>query len=243
MPLNSAALYDVHVKNLRAVNTACEQVYRQLKFCLAGNQQAAADALLKTFTLLLGAWAEVRLLKLLYEPNGFTDDERTKVFSGPSKLDQWKISLELGFRRRYGIPTADLTQNSLPKTAYLRYGDMISLLDVDLKPIIEIRNKLAHGQWARTLNSEMNEISQPMMVLLNTENALSGNFKKQILETISQLAHDLVTTNDAFERDFDPHYKILTQAKTNLQKRSYTKWLAMMNAKLDRGRQRRAANP
>ena len=180
MPLSTENLYQAHVANLRAIDLACNHIYRELKRCLATKQDKAVDALLKTFTLLIGAWSEVRLLKVLHEPNGFAEAERSKVLNTTAKIDQWKLLAEIGFRRRYNLPNAQLSRQTLPLTAYLRYQEIISVIEKDLRPIIEIRNKLAHGQWARTLNSEMTDISSSMMALLNTENALSANFKKKI---------------------------------------------------------------
>jgi hypothetical protein len=234
MSLGRSDLYKAHVQNLRAVDSACTQVYRQLKQCLAGTQDVAASALLKTLTLLLGAWSEVRLLKLIYEPQGFSDREQTRILGAASKIDQWRQSIEVGFRRSYSVPRAELSPASLPATAYFRYQEMVSLVDNDLRPIIEIRNKLAHGQWARTLNNQMDDISPEMMAILNTENALSANFKKRILESLSRIVHDLVTSERAFDRDFDTHYRTLHQAKINLKTRSFPLWVASLKEKYTR---------
>ena len=102
MSLTPDEIYHCHVKNLRAVNSALVQIYRQLKYCLAAQQDVAADALLKTFCLLIGAWAEVRLLKVLYEPSGFSGTDRTKILAPDNtQVDRWKLALELGFRKKY----------------------------------------------------------------------------------------------------------------------------------------------
>ena len=240
MPLSLEDRYASHVENLRAVEIACEQIYRQLKACLASKQDAASDALRKTFTLLVGAWAEVRLLKLIHEPHGFSDADRADILGQRTKLEQWKRATELGFRRHYNVPNAALSLNSLPGTAALRYSEIHMLITSDMTPIIEIRNKLAHGQWARTFNNDMTDISGPMMALLNTENALSISFKRRILEALSRIIHDLVVSRPTFERDFDNNYKILNQAKSNLRTRSYEKWVLSQQEKLQRGRQKRA---
>lgn len=108
------------------------------------------------------------------------------------------------------------------------------MIENDLRPVIEIRNKLAHGQWARTLNSEMTDVSQDMMALLNTENGLSANFKKQIIEIISRLVNDVIVGGLAFERDFDVQYRTLEQARTNLRTRSYANWARGLEAKFQR---------
>lgn len=236
MPLSLEDRYQAHVQNLQAVDSACIHIYRELKRCIAIDQGAAASALLKTFTLLIGAWSEVRLLKLLHEPNGFLEIDRNQILGADSKIEQWKLSVQIGFRRRYNVPNAALSAQSLPATAYLRYRDIAQLIENDLRPIIEIRNKLAHGQWARTLNSEMDDISQNMMAMLNTENALSANFKKRIIEALSRIVNDLIVGGLAFDRDFDSHYRILEQTKTNLRTRRYERWVNSLRDQSSRGR-------
>ena len=55
MPATPENLYRAHVKNLRAVNTALERLFRELNASLARSDNTTADALLKTVMLLLGA--------------------------------------------------------------------------------------------------------------------------------------------------------------------------------------------
>lgn len=232
-------LYKAHVKNLRAVDTALSRIFRELNTSLARADNKTSDALLKVAMLLLGAWAENRLRKLLFEPNGFSQHERDRVGRANSQLEHWKAALELGFRKRYRLPHANLNV-SLPLTPRFYYQTLASILEDDLKPIIEIRNKLAHGQWARTLNNENDDFSPEYMALIQGENAHSIKCKKRILEYLAQLIHDLLSTQYAFERDFDNHFRILENAKRDISARSYEKWLSDMQAKLERGRQARS---
>lgn len=81
MPATPENLYKAHVKNLRAVDTALERMLRELNASLSRCDNTTSDALLKTTMLLLGAWAENRLRKMLFEPNGFTPAERAKIIS------------------------------------------------------------------------------------------------------------------------------------------------------------------
>ncbi|MGP9810585.1 hypothetical protein ACTZWT_03625 [Rhodopseudomonas sp. NSM] len=215
--------------------------YRELKDCLAKGQSAPAAALLKTFILLIGAWAEVRFLKMLHEPNAFSDSERRRVLGESSKLDQWKLAVELGFRRRYHLPKAKLSAKVLSRTAYHRLQDIHDLIDNDLRPIIEIRNKLAHGQWSRTFNGDLSEISKQMMSLLNSENALSANFKMKIIEVLSRIVNDLLVGAKAFERDFDVHYGLLEQTRMNLRTRRFNDWEDSLKSKYQRGRGKQKA--
>lgn len=231
-------LYKAHVKNLRAVEVSFERIMRELNDCLARGDDKTADALTKTTMLLLGAWAENRLRKLAFEPNGFSEHEREMVGAATSQIDSWKKAIEIGFRKRYHVPRADLN-TSLPVTARSHYQTLIVILDDNLKPIIEIRNKLAHGQWSRTLNNANDDFSQEMMSRISTENALTVKFKKRLLNYLAQLIHDLVAGNAAFERDFDLHFTNLEHAKRDIDNRPYSSWLMSMQKKYQSGRKAR----
>ncbi|MFZ2995847.1 hypothetical protein [Sphingobium sp.] len=239
MPATPENLYKAHVKNLRAVDTALERMLRELNGSLARCDDTTSDALLKTTMLLLGAWAEDRLRKMLFEPNGFSPADRLQITSAGSQIEIWKAALERGFRKRYQIPSANLSQ-MLPFTPRARYAALLSIINDDLRPIVEVRNKLAHGQWVRPLNSENDDYSPTHTQQINGENAHSVKCKHRLLEYLSQIIHDLAVGVGAFERDFDEHYLNLEHAKREITSRSYPQWLEAMRAKYQRGRLRRA---
>lgn len=179
--------------------------------------------------------------KLIHEPNGFSVSNQQLIAAEPSQLGWWKKALELGFRKRYNLPKAEL-KKAFKTTAKLRYQELLSVIDTELRPVIEMRNKLAHGQWARPLNSSNTEISTETIAALRNENALTAGFKLSILEHLAIIIHDLVAGNHAFERDFDKHFSNLEDARRNLKTRSYPKWKSSMQDKYDRGRGRRNSN-
>jgi hypothetical protein len=81
----------------------------------------------------------------------------------------------------------------------------------------------------------MTDFSPEHMKMLNVENALSAHFKKTIIEILSRIAHDLVATEHAFERDFDKHYRNLTQTRLNLEQRDYEHWRGKLRRSFERG--------
>jgi hypothetical protein len=214
---------------------------RALNASLSRDDATTSDALLKTTMLLLGAWAEDRLRKMLFEPNGFTSDEREQITGAGSQIEMWKFALERGFRKRYQLPFANLAQ-ALPFTPRSRYTAILNIIENDLRPIIEVRNKLAHGQWVRPLNSENDDVSPLHTQQINGENAHSVKCKHRILEYLSQIIQDLAAGGVAFERDFDGHYLKLENARREISSRSYPKWLTAMRAKHHRGRALRTLN-
>ena len=231
-------LFQAHVKNVKAISVAFKRLCLELNECLARGDEKTADALLKTAMLLLGAWAENRLRKVLFEPNGFTRADRNLVEESSTQIDCWNKAIELGFRRRFGIRCADL-DTALDATPRFRYCSLLGVVKSELSPIIKVRNKLAHGQWARALNYSNDDFSPDTMAQIRGENAHSMKCKRRMLESLALLLHDLVAGNHAFSRDFDKHFRNLEHAKREISTRSYSDWLDDMRAKYSRGQAKR----
>lgn len=240
MPATDADLYKAHVKNLRAIEEGLSEIKRDLNRAIADENIALTETLKKLYLFLAGAWAECRLKKLMYEASGFNSSQRAIISAERSQADRWRKSLELGFRKRYGITRAPLSDRTLSATAWFRFAATRQIIAENLEPLIGLRNTLAHGQWARPLNSEETDISSVLIAQINQENALTVNFKLQLITSMAEMIHDLIASN-SFERDFDTHYRLVTTALTNLQKRSYTQWQQSMIAKKRKGKVMRDA--
>lgn len=231
-------LYRAHVKNLRAIGDALRKICFELNASISRGDHKTSEALLKTAMLLLGGWSENRLRKLSYEPNGFSLSERNKILDGHNQIGSWEMALNLGFRKRYNIKKADL-KTSLSITPRSHYLILLDAIDFDLKPIIEIRNKLAHGQWSRALNNANDDFSNTSMRRIKKENALTLKCKIRVLENLAYLIHDLVAGNHAFERDFDKHFTNLEHARREIRTKSYPIWELNMREKFKRGKTKR----
>jgi hypothetical protein len=175
----------------------------------------------------------------LYEPGAFRESDRQEILK-ETALDRWFRVLDIAFRRHYGIAAAPLTPPALPSTAFFRLQVLIDVLDKDLRFVIVLRNKLAHGQWAYPLNEELNDVAQDQMNALRTENMLSLKQKAGLIEALCDSIHDLVVSQPTFDRDFDRHFRRLAQLRVNLRHKSYERWCAQIEARYNRGREARA---
>jgi len=184
-------------------------------------------SLLRMYTLLLGAWAECRLQKLLHEEFGFTSVEREQVESKTTQLSQWQETVDLAFRKHYGI-APPLDEQSLGSQNNDRYTPLKDILANDLRIVIEIRNKLAHGQWINPLNSAGTRLNVDKQRLLNNENLMSLQIKRSLINHLADIVHDLVVSSATFERDFDRHYSRLCQEQVNLRTKDYNKFRSQL---------------
>lgn len=235
-------LYEFHVANLQAVTEGLGHVFRSARHAIAHDNQRVVSTHVRILSCLLGAWSEVRLLKLLYEPNGFSQSDRLRILNAAA-LDRWILAVETAFRRHYGIPSAALRPPKLPSTAYLRITTLEQTLRNELSAVITMRNKLAHGQWRYPLNDGMNDVAQEQMDALRKETVLSLAQKVTLLDILCNVVHDLAVSRPTFERDWDIHFRRLEQTRINIERKSYEKWEAQIRARHSRGREKLRAAP
>ena len=239
MSATESELYAAHAKNLRSLETALMRIFRELNSALSRDDKSTSNALMKTAMLLLGSWAEVRLLKLQFEPNGFDPRDRSIIVSERSQINRWHKALEIGFRKRNNLPRANL-ETALPVTHRAYFVTLRDALNESLEPLILVRNKLAHGQWEVALNSQNNNLAPTTQSRIDSENALSLKFKKSALNSLAQIINDLVAGNHAFERDIDRNFGKFENATRSVSTRSYSDWLTQMKEKYQRGKERKA---
>ena len=232
-------LYHFHVCNLRSIEIAIKNAALSTRKAISEQNQNAITSFVRLYSFLLGAWAETRLSKLLFEKNGITPDERNIVLSQQTHIDRWHKAVEVAFRKQYNIPSAPLTEKTLPHSSYSRHASLVDILDNDLRSIIEIRNKLAHGQWIYPLNNDGNDVETEKYNSIHQENLLALQFKMSLIQSLASIIHDLFVSLPTFERDFDQHYRQIMTTRTNLQRRKYDEYEKMLVMKRQRGIEKR----
>lgn len=229
MQRNPTKLYKQHVANLRELEAALINTSRIARAAIASRDpQQSLRTLLRMYAFLIGAWAETRLCKLLHEEFGFDSSERAIVQDKATQLEQWQQVIDLAFRKHFGIKKAKLDERTLGVDYAARREALQGVLKNELRIIIEIRNKLAHGQWIYPLNNAGTAVDPEKFRLINQENLQSLQFKYALLEHLANAVHDLVVSPGAFKRDFESHYKKLLQVRTNLATKKYEKYESML---------------
>jgi len=238
----TSKMYSYHVANLRELELAISHTARIARAEIASNDpQKSLQSMLRLYSFLVGAWAECRLLKLLHEANGFSDAERTQVIQRGSQLDQWKEAVDLAFRKHHGVPKAPLVAKNIGVAHAARRDALQEVLSNELRIVIEIRNKLAHGQWVYPFNNECTAVEAKKYQLINKENLQSLQFKYALVGYLADAVHDLVVSPATFERDFEDHFKKLFQTKINLKTKSYLKYEAALQKRRQIARANRRA--
>ena len=235
---SSEQLYRFHVTNLREVQNGLKSVSALAHSAIADEDRSGQlRSLVRLYALVLGCWAETRLLKLLHEPGAFQPEEAGEVLSQRTQLEQWKALVDLSFAKRFTVHGSSLLPTTLGRTNFARRQILHKTLDLHLATVIHMRNKLAHGQWVYPLNDERTEVNADYFNALKEENIQSLQFKYALLRHLGDVIHDLAVSPGAFQRDFDQHFRKLDQARLNLVSRPYEKYAARLVATRRRHRE------
>lgn len=223
MTMAQPGMYEVHLQNTRALESAFDAVARDCRSAIARQDDARAIALTNTCIFLFGARMENRLFRLLYEPNAFTDIQRSRILAAGSIESMWTTVITEAFAARRNIRPSEV-KSRLAFTDRARHDELVRLVKDELAPIITLRNVLGHGQWHYALDSGRSGIDQDRMKLLKRTRLWHLTIKANLLEHLVWLLHDLAVTNNAFERDFDKRWTDLASAKRRLDLDGYKQW-------------------
>lgn len=236
MGLDRKALYNIHSKNLAAVDSAIKRVRHSANRAIAEGQLAVAEDFARVYAWLLAAKLETRLRKALYEPPSLEEARRDLVLSEPTQEQRWLRLIDEAFMRRYNVPRPAL----LDMTPRLRRTVLTAAVTQDLLPIMQLRNKLAHGEWSVALTSAGTDVSPDLTKMLHTLNLLTLKHQDRLIGRIGDAVTDLVVSRPTFERDFDAHFRAIEDARKSIASADYQKWVDRQRASY---RHRRPSKP
>ena len=207
------AIYEASVKNVRELKKQVKVVKRLLNQALRANRMQEVDALTKTFALMYSAYAEVSFMKLIHTPYGFSESYIQQIQSGRNLDEKWTKCMELAFGQIDGDHNKGDIANKLK---WLR-----KILNEYVITPSQIRNKIAHGQWAVCLNNDCTAINADMTLIVSRLDFVQIDKLFTIYEMFSQCVEDLIESpRKAHYRDF---YFRLTELETYLDNtKNYT---------------------
>ena len=241
--MNERKRYKFQVKNHQRINHALDILENLIRRSIATEDRDTYKALFPLYILLIGACAEARLLKILMEPGQFSQDEITEILKSNTHKDKWLSLIRVSFLKRAVRPINEIiTSNNLDRIALHIYRDLETLVESELKIIIELRNKFAHGQWEYPFSNweypfllEKLKISPEHGKLVNKENLLTMLLKRKILDKVLDIIRDLGICRKAFPRDFDKYYKRIESVQIQIKTRSYKKYKDSLINKYKKG--------
>ena len=223
--------FSKHSENLAAVKKGLTQLERAHKEAIRSGSAPQIETLRRLHFLTLGILAEATLRKIVVDPLGFNDRERQLVWRARSQLDRWLEAVELSARRHYKVLIhKPVDASSIGLEAFDRYDTVRSLLTGQLRPVIEDRNKIAHGQWKWRLRSGQEnsflETTPPSL-----PNYCSLSSQAQLITTIGNLVHIFAISEPTFERDYQKLMSKLAEAQSGLDGHDYARLVAQLKCR------------
>jgi hypothetical protein len=142
------------LQNVRELKKQRTNLRRLFNKAIIKHDNPSLNVITKLYTLLYSSFAEVCFLKMIHTPYGFSETFITEIFKQRSLEEQWNKSIECAFSQVLSIPNRGEIQNK--KRILIRH-----LKKYIIEPS-QIRNKIAHGQWAIVLNCMQTSCSLQM---------------------------------------------------------------------------------
>jgi len=234
--------YYYHCENLKTISEAIKSIQRTLRIYISKNEEKNIYIYTKILSFLINSWAEVRLLKLIYEKDAFSESEINEILILNAD-ERWQHVLNIAFCKAYRIPNIDKIDNSqISYTSRSRREALLKLIKEDLIDSIQARNRIAHGQWKYAFNNDLKTLNGELIKNLKKENIIKLQLKLKMFQSLAQIIHDLAVSTPTFERDFDVNYKKIEEQKQNFHKRDYDDYKEKMIKKRTNGLKKREIN-
>lgn len=235
--------YEIYQKNIKLLEQQIAVTKRSTQILLGEkgykekinqNTESIQYEILATtrlYSFLMCSWFEARLYKMLYEGSseGFTESEINKILGTGKKplYKKWTDAYNFAICKKYGFtfgPNQDYSNNFSTANDSNNYKIVITLLNT-IEKAIEVRNKLAHGQWHIPLTGSRKNIATDIDHYLTTfDNIQKLHYQHQTYKLIAEIIHDIVVSKLTYERDFDTKMQRIKTYQTNIRTKNFSKY-------------------
>lgn len=133
-----------------------------------------------------------------------------------SLVDKWLLLIDYFFKKQYlKHQDKELNALTLGMTSYSRYCTIKSIIIDDVKPFVELRNKLVHGQWAVAINMSRCGKNQELTTNIWKLSKKDMMLAKAFIKNLPPLIKLLITSKKTFERDYDKFTHRILKAKND----------------------------
>ncbi len=230
--MKSTKEFKYHTENLRAVERAYRETLKTIRASIRNGDEALEESQTKLCALLLGIWAEARLSKLLNEQEFFSPADRVVIFGKDNLFERWLLVVAHGFKKHHGVKT--LSARTLKHGSFHQYQTLRENLETHLKVVLELRNKLAHGQWIYPFPSKDPNgpvVAEKFQSLKNL-NVCSLELQYLILRYLSEMVFLLEANKVAFQRDFDQLYSNIMNQVDRLRLCDYPRYKSTLRKRV-----------
>ena len=128
--------------------------------------------------------------------------------------------IDILFRKHYlSGKQKRLSKVSIGPTAHYRHTELHSILGNDIESFIEIRNRLAHGQWHAALNNEGTAKSPDITRRLWTLTKQDLLLVRDIIQHFAWVMNDFACSKQRFELRYDKLINRIDESRSENQQR------------------------
>jgi hypothetical protein len=204
---------------------------------------------------LLVSLSEEMLKRLLFEPKAFKEQQIIKIYEIRSLAVKWKTVFKIAFcnqfvkydqndpmYKRIEIPENEI---SIKKSTREKYKNVMLLLENEIFPMIDLRNKVQHGEWKYAFTPPNSfDYNENLTHELYKENIRTIQTKLNDIKVIYKMIKDLATFSinfklnlelNPFEHFFDINYERIERNKKNLIDFDINKYIKFIEIRYEKG--------
>ncbi|TRZ93796.1 MAG: hypothetical protein D4R82_04730 [Dehalococcoidia bacterium] len=223
--LSTSKITQAHKKNRAQVKSVITHLNRFHNKALKSQSKLNELLLDNIFSkLLLPLW--VSILEIEFNILQYENYPLTKGFlnstnlSSSTECDKWIALTDFFFKEQYlKNHKREITKTSIGDTNYHRYTTIVEIINNELKPFIELRNRIVHGQWAVALNTTGTARNQELTQHVWTLSKKDLMLLKIFVENLPELLKFLIISKKTFERDYDVFINRINLAKQDVDLR------------------------
>lgn len=206
---NFLPLFQAAVRNVRALKHGISIFRQDLNRRLCRDSVSELHLYTKIYATLFSVWAEAALAKMIFVPYGFTDIEIEQVQRAGSNEDRWRACLKIGFAKSDKGGEKSLQQTLGPKLDRLISNYIVTPAN--------LRNKIAHGQWAEAFNNKGTTLNPDTTTLLRLVDIVEVDRWFFVFGELSKIVLDAVESPErALRRDA---WRRLTSIEEEMERR------------------------
>src|SRR4030067_640742 len=108
------------------IERAITSVQRTLRDHIRKDETKNIYIYTKILSHLINSWAEIRILKIVYEKHAYTNPEKDRILAAGNARDRWVTALKIAFSKAYKIPEKNIDDISTPFTDRIRYTMLLT---------------------------------------------------------------------------------------------------------------------
>lgn len=196
------------------------------------------NAYIKLLLGIVASWSEELLKRLLYEQNAFTNEQILGIHKLKDARQKWVITFKISFCKQFfSVTKSDPlfmkiqnpeSESKINKSLRNKYLDVKNLIEKEIFPVIDLRNKVQHGEWEFAFTPPHSiAFDQQITTLIRRENIRTIQTKVNDIKAIYRMITDLGTYNkqnkfnldkksSPFEYFFDSNYERIEFNNKNL---------------------------